>query len=199
MREDAIRLQSCPLLLAALAFCPVRACPPGNPNPSATIAAPQAGVKRRAEPYGKAWQGKGRSDRPRPGGPAEDGCPKRRGQSRVTAIPPRDPSPAGRVPRPHGRRSLGLPLCHWGPARTVQKGRAPRLEASSPGCPHLNRVQESDAGSRGKPSFGQPAPAPNTGHAQCFLASAIPLRVFSATRRGGCEVGRDHRNGPPAA
>lgn len=196
VKEDGIRPRSCTLLLAALAFCPARACPPGNPSPSATIAAPQAGVKRRVEPCGRAWRGKGRSDCPRPDGPAEDGCPKRRGQSRVTAIPP----PRWSSPCPHGRRSLGLPLRHWRAARTVQKGRAPRREASSPGCPRLTRVQESGSGSRGKPSFGQPAPprnTGNTGHAQCFLLRAIPLRVFPATRRGGCEV-MAQRNGPHA-
>lgn len=132
------------------------------------------------------WEGvagKRAPDRPRPGGPAEYGCPKRRGQSRVTAIPPPRPRSS---PLPHGRRSLRLPLCHWRAARMVQKGRAPRRETSSPGCPRLTRVQKSGSGSPGKPSFGQPAPARNNGHAQCFLLSTIPLRVFPATRRGGC-------------
>lgn len=137
VKEDGIRPRSCTLLLAALAFCPARACPPGNPSPSATIAEPQAGVKRRVEPCGRAWRGKGRSECPRPDGPAEDGCPKRRGQSRVTAIPP-PPLVKSLSPREAQPRAASPPLaCRADcPERegAASRGQLSRLSTPNPGA-----------------------------------------------------------------
>lgn len=63
-----------------------------------------------------------RPDCPPTKGPAEDGCPERRGQSRVTATPPHAPSPARRVPDPAGRAALGCLSATRVPSGTDRKG-----------------------------------------------------------------------------
>ena len=94
---------------------------------------------------------------------------------------PRSPSPG-----PSGTRSPGLPLRHRGTERYGHKGRAPKRKASSP---HLTRALGSRSGSREKPSFGRPAPARATGHAQCSGPGTPALQVFPATPRGRQKVG----------
>lgn len=95
----------------------------------------EAGTERRQRPLREGVAGRRalrssrassqvRPDFSRPHGRAEDGCPKRRGQSRVTAIPPRAPSPASRVPVPMGGIAPGCLSTTWVPRSLARDGRA---------------------------------------------------------------------------